>query len=793
MAAAALICYVRFFNELPMPVQFSQRGGSNADFDLPSRAPTAYYGSTEYTLCGTPLLFTAPSVSINITVAPQLGSSHYTVLLLSNSSATVLQDTDVGYSDTGRDSIDLVSVRIVNALPYAIDVYGGPSECYNCALPRLSGGGRDPIPPGGAWATDVLARYDYFNVRAWAHSGGSPPWVVSLPVAGAADTQQLATLREHGVYTLLLHPDGSSTLIEDVAGRNAYLPILYAVLILGALGVAHRLAGRAYAQYYQERLAPPLPPKGEVTLVTFFGLHKVLARARAGAEGGAGGGEGLAEGLLSGSLQEPAAAAAAPSAPALPRAKPERVLSLDTFRGFSLCLMMFANFDGGVYWFFDHARWNGLTVADLLFPWFVFMSGVSAAMSFASERRRGAGAGALALKSLVRCIKLLALGLLVVNNPTYLPGIRAFSVLSYFAMSYLVIGLVDACVPVLGAGAAGDKGGDAEGQQGEAQPEPTWPSALYTDFGRYALQWGVMGGIAAVYLLLRFFLPVPGCPTGYAGPGGLADQGAYDASCVGGAAGYLNIWLFGPKHSYGGPTCKDIYGCGPYDPEGALGALMASWMAWLGLSAGRMLEAQRAESAARGKGSSMKALAPGITRRWVTMGLLLCLGAGILCGCEWEWQGYCARAHARAAFHPFSLMPRSPFVCCCFTHPPLPRRAVKKEGGFIPVSKNLWSPSFILLLAGFGHLNLALLFNVVDVAKAWSGAPFRYVGKNSLATYVTSELLSDNFPLKTYLFGATAAAGWVSHADALFSNILGICSLLAAARYWHLTGFSWNV
>jgi len=148
-----------------------------------------------------------------------------------------------------------------------------------------------------------------------------------------------------------------------------------------------------------------------------------------------------------------------------------------------------------------------------------------------------------------------------------------------------------------------------------------------------------MGVVAAVYLLLRFFLPVPGCPTGYAGAGGLADQGAYDPSCVGGAAGYLNILLFGPKHSYGGPTCKDTYGCGPYDPEGAMGALMASWMAWLGLSAGRMLEAQRAENKARGKGSSAKDLAWGISVRWVAMGLLLCLGAGLLCGCAFGGGG----------------------------------------------------------------------------------------------------------------------------------------------------------
>jgi heparan-alpha-glucosaminide N-acetyltransferase len=44
--------------------------------------------------------------------------------------------------------------------------------------------------------------------------------------------------------------------------------------------------------------------------------------------------------------------------------------------------MIFVNYGGGGYWFFEHADWNGLTVADLLFPWFMWMMGVSMALSF---------------------------------------------------------------------------------------------------------------------------------------------------------------------------------------------------------------------------------------------------------------------------------------------------------------------------------------------------------------------------------------------------------------------------
>ena len=39
---------------------------------------------------------------------------------------------------------------------------------------------------------------------------------------------------------------------------------------------------------------------------------------------------------------------------------------------FCLVTMIFVNYGGGSYWYFNHAVWNGLTVADLVFPWWVF-------------------------------------------------------------------------------------------------------------------------------------------------------------------------------------------------------------------------------------------------------------------------------------------------------------------------------------------------------------------------------------------------------------------------------------
>ena len=53
----------------------------------------------------------------------------------------------------------------------------------------------------------------------------------------------------------------------------------------------------------------------------------------------------------------------------------------------SLVIMIFVNYGGGGYWFFQHSKWNGVTVADLVFPWFVWIMGVSLVFSFQSRNK----------------------------------------------------------------------------------------------------------------------------------------------------------------------------------------------------------------------------------------------------------------------------------------------------------------------------------------------------------------------------------------------------------------------
>jgi predicted acyltransferase len=67
-------------------------------------------------------------------------------------------------------------------------------------------------------------------------------------------------------------------------------------------------------------------------------------------------------------------------------AKPQRLVSLDLLRGLAVIGMIIVNEMAGmespVYPLLLHSRWNGLTIADVVFPAFLFMVGVSIPLVF---------------------------------------------------------------------------------------------------------------------------------------------------------------------------------------------------------------------------------------------------------------------------------------------------------------------------------------------------------------------------------------------------------------------------
>src|SRR5262245_32849827 len=63
---------------------------------------------------------------------------------------------------------------------------------------------------------------------------------------------------------------------------------------------------------------------------------------------------------------------------------PPRLASVDVFRGLTMAAMVIVNTPGNwsqVYAPLLHAEWNGWTPTDLIFPFFVFIIGVSIVLS----------------------------------------------------------------------------------------------------------------------------------------------------------------------------------------------------------------------------------------------------------------------------------------------------------------------------------------------------------------------------------------------------------------------------
>lgn len=56
---------------------------------------------------------------------------------------------------------------------------------------------------------------------------------------------------------------------------------------------------------------------------------------------------------------------------------------------------------------------------------------------------------------------------------------------------------------------------------------------------------------------------------------------------------------------------------------------------------------------------------------------------------------------------------------------------VTTQTGWIPINKNLWSLSFILVMAATGNIFLTICYLLVDVTKVWNGAPFIFPGKTT--------------------------------------------------------------
>ena len=225
-------------------------------------------------------------------------------------------------------------------------------------------------------------------------------------------------------------------------------------------------------------------------------------------------------------------------------ARSERLVSLDVFRGITIAGMLLVNNPGNwgaIYGPLEHAAWNGWTPTDLIFPFFLFIVGVSMTFSFAKAIEQGAARGDLLRKSLKRAALIFLVGLLIHGFPHYianLPTLRIPGVLQRIAIAFAIASIV----------------------------------VLYADIK------GIVITIAALlfsYWMLQTLVPVP--DTGFAGvlkPG--LDLGAW-----------IDRTVFGTKHLW--------IESKTWDPEGLLSTIPAVGTALLGVLTGYWVRSNRSQ------------------------------------------------------------------------------------------------------------------------------------------------------------------------------------------------------
>lgn len=243
-------------------------------------------------------------------------------------------------------------------------------------------------------------------------------------------------------------------------------------------------------------------------------------------------------------------------------AAPNRLMSLDVFRGATIAAMMLVNNPGSwshIYPPLAHAEWNGWTFTDTIFPFFLWIVGVAIPLSSSRRLEAGQSRRELFLHALRRAAIIFALGFFLNSFAWFIDGsltrlgfgewlhqyatnVRIPGVLQRIAVCYLVVMLI-----------------------------------FLTSGERGQIRWAA--GLLGAYWLLMALVPIPQTVDGQTRyVAGLLERGNNFSAYID------NLVLNGPV--IGTHVWKST---GNWDPEGLVSTLPAIATVLLGIWSGHVL------------------------------------------------------------------------------------------------------------------------------------------------------------------------------------------------------------
>ena len=120
-----------------------------------------------------------------------------------------------------------------------------------------------------------------------------------------------------------------------------------------------------------------------------------------------------------------------------------RLISLDFFRGLTIAAMIVVNDPGSWSYVFPplrHAEWHGVTPTDLVFPFFLFIVGVSIVLALSKRKSTNKS---IYFKILKRSCILFSIGIALALFPNFdFENLRVAGVLQRIALVYLFCSII---------------------------------------------------------------------------------------------------------------------------------------------------------------------------------------------------------------------------------------------------------------------------------------------------------------------------------------------------------------